>query len=165
MEGNGVTEEERLGEVERLVERAVELRLEGAGFLAWFTAEEIAGRYNGLGPESFPAWIRDRASELRPVVLPAVLIHDLDYSCSDGTVGGWTYANERFLRNCRACVRAAHPWWSLWRYTGYVDARVLYTLASSPAGWTAWRDDFGRNEERRKLQAQLDEHNKKGTDK
>jgi hypothetical protein len=142
--------DEKMAEVARLVRKAQELGLEGADDLSRYTLEDLASRYNGVGPESFPERWRAAITKSLPTFLPAVLLHDVDFSNSDGTREGWQKANNRFVRNCRACAKGKYAWWSWKRYWDYILSEVLYGFVSTPAGYKAWLEEYRKHKTERK---------------
>ena len=79
----------------------------------------------------------------RPL-LPAVMVHDVEFTTSDGTVGSFQAANRRLLVNCIICACDAHPWHSWRRYALILEAYALYR-ACAKFGWIAWRLAYNKN--------------------
>lgn len=105
-----------------LVQKARRMNLEGAGILDGYSLDEIGRIYNGIGPDSFPDWLRDVVTESAGIFEPAAVIHDVEYDIG-GTWQDFTEANERFRRNCYKLVKAEYPWWSPLRYAWLNKAR------------------------------------------
>ena len=82
----------------------------------WSTpAEELAEICNGVGPASWPAWIRaamDSPAFCWGVSLrTAADIHDFEYHVGQDYAAK-AKADKRFGRNCMALVRNHTPWWA-----------------------------------------------------
>lgn len=65
--------------------------------------------YNGTGPEWFPQGLRHVLDEVLELALPAVLIHDFDYSYNDGSLAQFEAANSRLYKNIRKLVSDSYP--------------------------------------------------------
>lgn len=105
-----------------LVQKAQRMNLEGVGILNRFSLDQIKRIYNGIGPDSFPDWLREVVTESAGILEPAAVIHDVEYDIG-GTWQDFTEANERFRRNCYRLVKAEYPWWSPLRYAWLNKAR------------------------------------------
>ena len=62
------------------IEEAADLRrlceaygLENAGILGRYTDGELAKIYNGIGPESFPSWLRAALDAVHPSLAPVAV--------------------------------------------------------------------------------------------
>ena len=74
-----------IDEIKRLKELCEEYGLEGREILVGHTDEELAGIFNGIGPEAFPQWLRAALDALHPSLAPVAFIHDVEWSESDGS--------------------------------------------------------------------------------
>ena len=117
---------------------AIRLHLDGSQFLAYLPIEVLASSYNGTGPEFLPQRIRDLLDGACRPFLPAVMIHDVDFTLSDGSKESFRQANNRLLVNCITCALEAYPWNSWRRYVLIAEAFLLYR-ACAKFGWIAWR--------------------------
>lgn len=104
----------------------------------------LAREYNGIGPEFFPAKLRDKVTEHLALFEPAALIHDLRNYLSDGMRRRFHRANDEFLRNCRRCADAKYPWWRWGRYRARAVAKLLFKFVDGQPGWKAWMDCYRR---------------------
>ena len=72
--------------------------LSGVEVFESLSDEEKKNTWNGIGPDSFPKWLREWLSKSNYLVLPACYIHDLDF-----TIGGnkkyFYIANKRLCNN------------------------------------------------------------------
>ena len=59
-----------IDEIKRLKGLCEEYGLEGREMLAGHTDEELAGIFNGIGPEAFPQWLRAALDALHPSLAP-----------------------------------------------------------------------------------------------
>lgn len=110
-----------------LKDDAIRLGLDGIEIFNEFTDEEIEKAFNYIGPDRFPEKLRLALSYLHRVVLPAVLIHDLDYT-KGGTKTEFHQANKRLKKNMKKCVRANRKDYT---WVGYQFAKVRI--------WAAYR--------------------------
>ena len=120
------------------------LRLKGADRVISMPVEELAAAYNGTGPEFLPDSIRAKLDAAARTFLPAVMVHDVDFTLSDGTVGSFRAANRRLLVNCLICACSSHPWQSWRLYALIIEAVVIYR-ACAKFGWIAWIQAFAKN--------------------
>lgn len=79
------------------------------------TDEEIDSAYNGTGPDRWPQEIRDKIDEYVQFFSPAVVVHDCDFTASDGTNDGLAISTSRFRRNTKAILKHYYPLWT-WKW-------------------------------------------------
>ena len=127
-----------MASIREIADEAVRLGLDGADAVSAFTDEELATMYNGTGPEFLPASVRARLDRRTVPFLPAVLIHDVDFSTGDGSRAGFDAANKRLLHNAILCAFGAAGWKSWRRYVLLAEAWALYRACDN-GGWIAWR--------------------------
>ena len=130
-----------LEETRRLAALCEEHGLEGREILSRHTEAELALSYNGIGPESFPGWLRNLLDRLHPSLAPVAFIHDVEWSDSDGTREGFAASNARFKANGYRIARRTFPWWSIRRWLVMNDARRFGNLCQA-FGWAAWRAPY-----------------------
>ena len=108
---------------------AAQNNLAGREILERYTVSELAGIYNGIGPDRFPDWLREIVTEANGLFEPAAMIHDVRYHIG-GTKADFTAANDEFRENCYTLVNAAYAWYDprryiwrfrAWRYAGYCE--------------------------------------------
>lgn len=114
--------------VTRLVAQAKFYRLSGADILDALTMEQIAEAYNGIGPDWFPARLREAIDRLSADLQCVALIHDVRYSFSDGSTAQFDEANAEFRANGEKVANAKYPWYSLRRYGLRSEARLFAKL-------------------------------------
>ena len=138
-----------LATVSHLRDEVARLRLFGWIIVLALPLDDLAAAYNGTGPEFLPDAIRAKLDSAARPFLPAVMVHDVDYTLSDGTVGSFQAANSRLLINCIICALDAHPWHSWRRYALILEAYALYR-ACAKFGWIAWIQAYSKttNKER-----------------
>ena len=124
------------------------LRLHGRGLVLALPLNDLAAAYNGTGPEFFPDAIRAKLDSAARPFLPAFMVHDVDFTNSDGTVGSFRSANTRLLVNCIICALDAHPWHSWRRYALIIEAYALYR-ACAKFGWIAWIQAYSKNTQKK----------------
>ena len=67
----------------------------------WQTDIETLSRvYNGIGPEQWPVFLRNIATDLLVLFAPAALVHDYEFSTNAKCYKHFTQANARFTWNC-----------------------------------------------------------------
>ena len=126
-----------VNEVKKLRALCEEYELEGREILAKYTDDELAVIYNGIGPEAFPAWLRTALDALHPSLAPVALIHDAEWSESDGKRETFAESNARFRRNGWKVASAAFGWWRPRRYKVMWDA-VKFARICQRFGWGAF---------------------------
>ena len=132
-------------------EEVVRLDLSGKDQVSGLSIDDLEKAFNGTGPEFLPEKIRQDLDKRNRPLLPSVMVHDVDFTMSDGTVGGFMQANRRLLRNATACACASYPWNDLRRYVLILKAVALYS-ACKRFGWAAWilaycKNQKGKNNE------------------
>ena len=133
-------------ELEDIRDDAIRLRLIGYALLVYMPLEVLASAYNGTGPEFLPQKIRDKLDAVCRPFLPAVMIHDVDYTMSDGSRRSFRIANLHLLLNFITCANKAYPWNNWRRYALYLQAWVMYRAVSNPKfGWVAWIQACNKN--------------------
>ena len=103
--------------------------------------DRLPDYYNGTGAEWMPEASRQTLDGICAPFAPAVLVHDVETSLSDGTRETFDSVNRHFLTNCQTCAKDAHPWWHWKRYALLIQARIMYD-AVDEFGWKAWIDAY-----------------------
>ena len=126
---------------------AIRLRLIGYTLLVYMPIEVLAAAYNGTGPEFLPHKIRDKLDSVCRPFLPAVMIHDVDFTMSDSSRWSFRIANLKLLLNCITCANNAHPWDNWRRYALYIQAWAMFRAVSNPKfGWVAWIQAYNKKQ-------------------
>ena len=133
-----------MNDVSHLRDEVARLRLLGHLIVLALPLDVLAAAYNGTGPEFLPGVIRAKLDSVARPFSPAVMVHDVDYTFSDGTVGSFQEANRRLLVNCIICALDTHPWYSWRRYALILEAWALYR-ACTQFGWIAWHLAYNKN--------------------
>ena len=122
--------------VDELIERSKQLKLDDNGLFNIYTRDEILSIYNGVGPDRFPEWFRHFLSEINSIILPAVLIHDLDYD-HGGSIDEFYKANARLGSNAEICIRKKYKLYSLkyWFYLAKIHIFVKLCNKHGKPGW------------------------------
>lgn len=110
--------------------------------------EEVARIYNGVGPEWMREELRAKADKLSQTLLPAVMIHDVDYEYGSGTMLDFQLANRRLEANGRKCADYRYGWYNPMRYIVRHQAKV-YAKLCDLLGFPAYAEAV---EERKKTQ-------------
>lgn len=120
-----------IDEIKSLRKVCEEMDLEDCEILSKYTDDELASIFNGIGPEAFPAWLRAALDALHPSLRPVALIHDAEWSESDGTRETFNASNERFRRNGCKVASASFGWWRPRRYKVMWDAVKFARICQS----------------------------------
>lgn len=126
-----------LNEIRRLRAVCEECGLEGRKILDKYTDEELAALFNGIGPEAFPSWLRTALDALHPSLAPVAMIHDVEWSESDGKEETFAASNARFRRNGCKVASASFGWWRPRRYLVMWDS-VKFARICQRFGWSAF---------------------------
>ena len=127
----------RLKEIKELKALAEELQLENREIIRKYKITELASIYNGIGPDSFPEWLRGLVSTLHPSLAVVAFIHDIEWHESDGSKEKFTESNNRFKNNGYTVAKANYSWWNPLRYIVMNHARRFRNICQL-FGWAAW---------------------------
>ena len=128
---------------------AIRLHLDMSQYLELLPLEVLAAAYNGTGPEFLPQKIRDKLDAACRPFLPAVMVHDVDFTFSDGSEESFKQANRRLFWNCIICANNAYPRKNWRRYALYIQAWAMYRAVSHPQfGWVAWIQAYNKRKEK-----------------
>ena len=134
-----------LEDIIRIRSEVERLQLDGWEFVLSVTLDSLLKSYNGTGPDNLPEAIREKLDKIAKPFLPAVMVHDLNFTWSDGTVKAFNAANKRLLGNCIICTSDAAPWYSWRRYALIAEAWAIYR-ACDRFGWSAWLAAYNKNQ-------------------
>ena len=134
-------------EITDIRDAAIRLHLIGSPWLVYTPIDVLSKCYNGTGPEFLTQKIRDKLDAACQPFLPAVMIHDVDFTMSDGSRRSFRIANLRLLLNCIACANKTYSWNNWRRYALYIQAWVMYR-AVSKFGWVAWIQAYNKNQKK-----------------
>ena len=132
-----MTMNDSIAEVRHLRQQCEKYQLDGREILAQHTDEELARIYNGIGPETFPDWMRNALDALHPSLRCIALIHDVEWEHSDGTEESFKESNQRFRRNGIKVAKIEFKWYDPRRYIVMFDA-VKYATLCQLFGWSVW---------------------------
>ena len=121
----------------KYIQQAVRLKLAGYELLLQHTVPEILQAFNGIGPESFPSWLRNSIDRTNPTLIVASLIHDLRYTYGTGSRIDFLQANADLEIN--GCILADdnYGWYNPARYLVKFKARE-FRKACDKFGWSAY---------------------------
>lgn len=125
------------------------LRLIGRDLVLTLPTDTLADCYNGTGPEFLPQRIRQKLDALARPFLPSVMVHDVEFTLSDGTRRSFLIANQHLFWNCLICSCDAHPWYSWRRYALILEAWAIYR-ACHKFGWIAWIQAYNKTKGKHK---------------
>jgi len=127
----------KINEVKKLLKLAERYGLEGREILGKYTPTTLAKIYNGIGPDSFPEWLRDAITELHPSLAVVAFIHDVEWYESDCSKEKFTESNTRFKTNGYKVAKAEYGWYNPLRYIVMNQAQRFGNLCQL-FGWDAW---------------------------
>ena len=127
----------RLKELKTLKAKAEELQLENREILRKYTLTELSAIYNGIGPDSFPEWLRNCISALHPSLAVVALIHDVEWHESDKTRDSFSESNDRFKRNGKSIAKQSFFILNPRRWIVWNQARRFGNYCEL-FGWNAW---------------------------
>ena len=139
---------EKIDHIADLCLEAVQLKLDCRDVLQFFLLKELCVIYNGCGPEWLPESAREILTQFAALFEPVILIHDVQFFESDGTLKGFKKTVRTFRRNCRKVIAAKYPLMT-WRILkpSYFMARLkargvattLYAAISSVVAYKTWQ--------------------------
>lgn len=135
-----------LEDIIRIRSEVERLQLDGWEFVLAVPLDSLLKSYNGTGPEDLPEAIREKLDKIAKPFLPAVMVHDLDFTWSDGTVKAFNAANKRLFKNCIICATDSAPWYSWKRYVLLGESWTIYR-ACQKLGWIAWLSAYRDNQQ------------------
>lgn len=100
-------------EITELRQRCEKYELAGREILAEYSDAELAEMYNGAGPDAWPDDLRGLLTRAMLLFKPAVLIHDVQYTFSDGTEAGFAQTVSDWRTNCHKIFAADWPLWTM----------------------------------------------------
>lgn len=107
--------------------KALELGLE----MRQLPANEVRRIYNGVGAGWMGDELRAMLDKLSKTLLPAVLVHDMDYAYGTGTYIDFAEANIRLETNGRICADAEYRWYNPMRYIVRRQAKLFAKLCDT----------------------------------
>ena len=146
----------------RYMERAHAARFVAFPGYVCYSAEFLAEKANGVGPEKWEQWKRDvlggALSFLRIYIDAAAFMHDCWASlANDGTRAGFEAWNEALRVNI---IRDAYldiaPWRILGRWWARRGAALAHAFVSGETGWQAWRAAYEANYDHGPEQIEVD---------
>lgn len=102
----------RLDEMAELRRRCEEYLLCDRSILVKYSNEQLAGIYNGCGPERWPNWVREKIDRFTWLFAPVILIHDIEFHETDGTDIMFDSVCEAFRENIEIILDAEYPLWT-----------------------------------------------------
>ena len=127
--------------------------LEGRQILARYLNSELLSVYNGAGPDSWHDWSRKTLTAVMRLYQPVVLIHDVQFHESDGTLGTFDKVVADWKRNTRKIFDAEYPLWT-WRMLRpscraeraywYSVMQASNLSISGDIAYAAWQDAYER---------------------
>ena len=142
-----------LEEIAELRSLCTDYDLDGRQILDGYLNSELTHIYNGAGPDSWHYWSRKTLTDFMTLYKPVVLIHDVQFHESDGTLGTFDKVVADWKRNTRKIFDAEYPLWT-WRMLrpSYRAERAYWysVMQASNLGisgdiaYAAWQDAYER---------------------
>ncbi len=111
--------------------------LENIEILEKYSLYQLRFIFNGIGSESMPTWMRKVVSTLHPSLEPVALIHDVEWSETDGNKDTFTASNSRFKRNAMKIAFGLFKWYNPRRYIVWRQG-VRFGNVCQLFGWRAF---------------------------
>ena len=110
----------------------------------------IQQHFNGVGSDLTPEWQITILDFTFDLFLPAVLLHDIDFTFSNKSIKGFQRANLRLYNNCFKIINTEYPF-SLFNMSDMAEraewvlkAEAVYK-AVSEFGLDAWKNAMIKN--------------------
>lgn len=100
-------------EIRAVVEQNRKYKLKGWETVQKYTVEGLKKIYNGAGPEAWPDWIRVVLTKAMGKFKGVILVHDVQFSESNGTREMFDYVTQCWIDNCRTIFDAEYPLYTL----------------------------------------------------
>ena len=126
-----------MDEVKEILKRIKSLNLSAPACFWCCTTEELAARYNGIGPDAWSSKFRRKATELLQWFEPEALIHDWEYTYQPKSYWHFTLANLRFAANGFVAAWQEKSGLAVWRQTGRA---ILLALLCQIFGYKGFRE-------------------------
>ena len=142
-----------LEEIAELRGLCTDYDLDGRQILDGYLNSELAHIYNGAGPDSWHDWSRKTLTDFMTLYKPVVLIHDVQFHESDGTLGTFDKVVAEWKRNTRKIFDVEYPlWtWSMFRPPYRAERAYWYSVMqasnlgiSGDIAYAAWQDAYER---------------------
>ena len=99
-------------DIARVRRLAYDYELRGSNKLLKYCDEALQTIYNGVGPDRWPDSVRQLLTGLASLYEAAVMIHDVEFKESDGTVSSFLDTVEHFKANIRIIQQTEYPFWT-----------------------------------------------------
>jgi len=123
-------------------------QLENRDILDKYSDEQLAGIFNGIGPDRFPSWLRWLISKLHPSLMAVAMIHDTEWyerqihgapSTETEDKNDFHSSNARFKRNGYRMAKFRHSAMSIERYVVEFDAWKFSLCCNTSYGFESWQ--------------------------
>ena len=99
-------------DIARVRRLAYDYELRGSNKLLKYSDEALQAIYNGVGPDRWPDNVRQLLTGLASLYEAAIMIHDVEFKESDGTVSSFLDTVEHFKANIRIIQQTEYPFWT-----------------------------------------------------
>lgn len=136
-------------EIENLRSLAKEAKLRAPHAFWNASAEDLVNICNGIGADWQSEKTRKIITKSLKYAEPAAMIHDFEYSRSDGDKERQERVDRRFLSNGLAYVQKCFPqWWNWRRWLGERAVLAMYAVLER-LGYVAWCLSFVENHKKK----------------
>jgi len=125
-------------QVAALRKECVENHLENAEILSKYSDLQLVDMFNGIGTDSFPTWMEETIELMNPHFGPAAMIHDVEWTESDGTRASFRLSNDRLARNGVKQAKVHYPWYSPVRYIMIINSEIMAEMCQM-FGFGTWQ--------------------------
>ena len=98
--------------IARIRRMAYDYELRGSNKLLKYNDVELSRIYNGVGPDRWPDNVRKMLTGLASLYEAAVMIHDVEFKESDGTVSSFLDTVDHFRANVKIIRKTEYPLWT-----------------------------------------------------
>ena len=122
----------------KLANYCVEHGFEGTEVLRGMKVSQLAGMYDGIGPNWSWHVLASIIDHVSYEFEPAAFLLDVQYKAEfDRSIDMFHLCNHQFYQNCVKCVKMNYGWWNPKRYSLVRSAKVLYD-ACEEHGIESW---------------------------
>ena len=112
-------------EIEALIAKADEWELHGRSILHQYSIRTMVKEFNGVGPDRMNPFWRWFLTKLSQRYLPAVLIHDMEYT-TGGDEEAFHRSNLNLKTNLRIILNKLFHKWNPWYWVEYAAIWIIY---------------------------------------
>lgn len=99
-------------EIAALRQLVYDYKLRGANKLLKYSDVDLQNIYNGVGPDRWPEEVRGKLTQVASLFAPAVCVHDVEFTESDGLEDSFKDTVEHFKSNVKIILKKEYPLWT-----------------------------------------------------